>query len=250
MTGKEPKKYDDAFGEELRGYYEDKEDFEIIEREDGYFGAPGESAVYFSEFKDWFPIEKEAIKHAFGRVLDIGCGAGRHALYLQKKGCDVTGIDKSPLAIKIAKARGVKKINLMPIDEIGKFKRGSFDSIIMMGNNFGLFGGYKKAKNLLRIMYEITSDDSVLIFSTLDPYQTKEKEHLEYHRQNKARGRMGGQVRIRVRYKKFIGEWFDYLFVSRDEMKDILKDTGWKVVKFIKPKGLLYIAIVKKEKHI
>ena len=36
--------------------------------------------------QNWHLTEKKAIKYARGRVLDIGCGAGRHALYLQDKG--------------------------------------------------------------------------------------------------------------------------------------------------------------------
>ncbi len=45
-----------------------------------------------------------------GRVLDVGCGAGRHSLYLQKKGFDVLGIDVSPLAVKVCRLKGVKKL--------------------------------------------------------------------------------------------------------------------------------------------
>ena len=75
---------------------------EIVERDDNFIDGKRDGYggdVYFSEYRDWLPIEKKAIKYAHGRVLDVGCGAGRHALYLQKKGLEVTGIDTSPLAI-------------------------------------------------------------------------------------------------------------------------------------------------------
>ncbi len=49
---------------------------------------------------------------------------------------------------------------------------------------------------------------------------------------------MGGQVRIRVRYEKYVTPWFDYLLVSREEMSDILKGTGWKIERFLPPPGL------------
>jgi 2-polyprenyl-3-methyl-5-hydroxy-6-metoxy-1,4-benzoquinol methylase len=74
-----------------------------------------------------------------GRVLDVCCGVDRHLLHFQEKGFDVLGIDASPLAIKICKLRGLKKPRVKPIEDVD-FKRGSFDTIIMMGNNFGLFG--------------------------------------------------------------------------------------------------------------
>jgi 2-polyprenyl-3-methyl-5-hydroxy-6-metoxy-1,4-benzoquinol methylase len=41
-----------------------------------------------------------------GRVLDVGCGAGRHSLYLQEKGFDVLGTDISPLASESASLGG------------------------------------------------------------------------------------------------------------------------------------------------
>ena len=92
------------------------------------------------------PIDKKAIAYARGRVLDVGCGAGRHALYLQKKGMDVTGIDVSPLAVKICRLRGLRKTQVLSFEQIDKFPVNSFDTVMMMGNNFGLFGGFKKPR--------------------------------------------------------------------------------------------------------
>ena len=57
---------------------------------------------------------------------------------------------------------------------------------------------------------------------------------------------MSGQLKIRIRYRKFIGEWFDYLFVSKDEMQKILEKTRWKIKKFIDSKGSSYVAIIEK----
>lgn len=163
-----------------------------------------------------------------GRILDIGCGAGRHSLYLQHKGFDVLGIDSSPLAIKVCKLRGLKKARVMPIEELN-FKPNSFDTVIMMGSNFGLFGSFQKAKRLLKKLYKMTSENGLIIASTRDTYKTDNPDHLEYHKLNKQRGRMPGQLRLRIRFRKCVGRWFDYLIVSKKEMEDILKGTGWKI---------------------
>jgi 2-polyprenyl-3-methyl-5-hydroxy-6-metoxy-1,4-benzoquinol methylase len=48
-----------------------------------------------------FSVYEEAMQFVKGRVLDVGCGEGRHSLYLQEKWFDVLGIDISPLAIKV-----------------------------------------------------------------------------------------------------------------------------------------------------
>ncbi len=236
---------EDAYGQEIYSYFQGKESVEIVERSDGYINFSSGTRMYFSEYKDWDKNEKEAIKYAKDRVLDIGCGAGRHSLYLQKRGLDVLGIDNSPLAVKVSKLRGLKRAKVIPITQIN-FRPDSFDAILMMGNNFGLFGSFRRAKWLLKKLYRMTSDDAVIIAQANDVYGTTAPEHLEYHKQNRKLGRMSGQLRIRIRFKKFVGKWFDYLLVSKDEMKNILKDTGWEIKKFIDSKSSVYAAIIKK----
>jgi len=237
---------EDAYGQEILTYYEGREVSEIVERDDGYFDAIVYGPkMYFSDYDEWNSIQKRAMDFVNGRVLDIGCGAGRHSLYLQKKGFDVLGIDNSPLAIKVCKLRGLKKTKVMPIEDID-FKPDSFDTIIMMGNNFGLFGSFKKAQRLLKKIHKMTSRNALIITETRDPYKTDNPDHLEYHRLNKEKGRMGGQVKIRIRFRKYVGRWFDYLMVSKEEMKEILIGTGWKIKKFIDSDNSEYIAIIKK----
>ena len=241
----------DAYGAELWDYYKTKEDKrEIVERDDKFIdgrrdGYGGD--VYFSEYKDWAPIEKKAIKYVRGRVLDVGCGAGRHALYLQKMGLHVTGIDTSPLATKICKLRGLRKAHVLSFDHIDKFKEDSFDTIIFMGNNFGLFGGFQKAKKQLRKLYRITSRYARIIATTTDPYKTHNPIHLRYQRLNRRRGRMPGQLRIRIRHGDIIGPWFDYLLASKDEVKKIVAGTGWKIKTFIEHKEPRFAVVIDKQ---
>jgi hypothetical protein len=116
----------------------------------------------------------------------------------------------------------------------------------MMGNNFGLFGSFSKARRLLRAMHRITSGDARIVAETLDPYRTKNPNHLAYHRRNRRRGRMSGQIRLRVRFGRLKGNWFDYLFVSKDELIAILDGTGWRLVKTLRSPGAVYIAVIEK----
>jgi SAM-dependent methyltransferase len=238
----------DAFGSELMAAYKaaGNAGWEIIERDDGLMDASAGPHRYFSDYSDWSKSERQAIKLARGRVLDIGCGAGRFALYLQRAGVEVTAIDNSPGAIKICRLRGVKKAMVRPIAEIGKFRPGSFDTAILMGNNFGLFGGLRQAKRLLKDLFKITSNQGQIIADATDPYQTSEPAHLQYFKFNRSRGRMPGQLRLRIRHKKVIGQWFDYLFVSQKEMKEILDGTGWQIRKIFSDDGPSYIAVIVK----
>jgi len=52
-------------------------------------------------------IDKGIVKPC--KAIDLGCGAGNYAVYLASRGFDVTGVDFSPEAIKIAKQNAKKK---------------------------------------------------------------------------------------------------------------------------------------------
>ena len=243
----------DAYGAELWDYYKTRErKREIVERDDHYIDSSrtGYGAdLYFAEYRDWSPVEKKAIQHAQGRVLDVGCGAGRHALYLQKKGLAVTGIDTSPLAIKICKLRGLKNARVLSFDQVGKFRDNSFDTVILMGNNLGLFGSLIKANRLLGKLQRVTSAAAVIIATSTDPYKTANPAHRAYLKLNRERGRMPGQLRIRIRHGNVIGPWFDYLLASKREVKKIVAGTGWRITKVIEAKGPSYALVIAKERR-
>ncbi len=140
----------------------------------------------------------------------------------------------------------------MSIAQLGP-RLGRFDTILMLGNGFGLFGSPVLARRLLRGFLKMTNPGAKIIAESLDPYKPKDPFHLQYHKLNEKRGRMPGQIRIRIRYKKYSTPWFDYLLVSKEEMERIVDDTGWTVRRFISTggqrvssRGLAYLAIIQR----
>ena len=106
MTGP---KVGDAYGEMLRAGFalaSARAMVEIVERDDGLIRA-ATAERYFAEPADWVPFERQALELAAGRVLDVGCGAGRFALALQARGLPVTALDVSPGAAYVSRQRGV-----------------------------------------------------------------------------------------------------------------------------------------------
>ncbi len=237
---------EDAYGQVAWAYYNGNEVYEIAERDDGYISASSYPKIYFSGYDEWAPYEKKAMEYVKGRVIDIGCGAGRHSLFLQEKGFDVLGIDVSPLAVKVCKLRGLRKAQVMSIDEVN-FKPNSFDTILMMGSNFGLFGSFRKSQRLLKKFYKMTSKAAFIVAATNDVYKTDNPAHLNYQKANREKGRMSGQLKLRIRYQKYATPWFDYLMVSKEEMKTILEGTGWRIKQFIDSEGSNYVAIIEKK---
>src|SRR5262245_27666164 len=241
------KSIEDAYGEVLLSQYHSRTTTaEFIERDDNYLDTGSQPGLYFLEYDQWSPLEQQAIGRVTGRVLDIGCGAGRHSLYLQRKGFVVTAIDNSPGAIEVCKLRGLQNAIIKPITEIDDFDADSFDTLLMLGNNFGLFGDAENAKLILKKMFRITSPEAQIIAGTRNPYLTDIPEHLEYHGFNRRRGRMPGQIRMRVRFGKAVGAWFDYLFVSPEEMRGMLEDTDWQIKEFIGSSEPNYFALLTK----
>ena len=236
---------EDAYGAAILDHWREECGYEIVERDDGWIDYSEGPPAYFAPYQDWTPHQREAIGLARGRVLDIGCGAGRHSLHLQERGHDVAGIDTSPSAIEVCRKRGLKNAIVMSVTKIGT-ELGTFDTILMLGNNFGLFGGYGGARWLLRRFKSITPENGRIIAESLDPYATENPDHFAYHRRNRNRGRMAGQLRLRVRYGAFKTPWFDYLLVSKNGMEGILRGTGWAVSCFVDHGNGLNIAIIER----
>ncbi len=245
----------DGYGAAIWDYLQGRGGYEIIERDDGFFGPSSGPPAYFAAFKDWPKPQKRGIRLARGRVLDIGCGAGRVGLYLQEKGLKVTGIDISPLAIRTCRARGLKDARVMGIGELPG-GLGTFDTIVLYGNNFGLFGTPERAKRLLRRFHGMTGPRARIIAESNDVHprrgvrptvaQGEMRCHLAYQKNNRKRGRLPGQLRIRVRYLRYVTPWFDYLLVSKGEMAKIVAGTGWQIARTFDAGTSIYVAVLEK----
>lgn len=218
--------------------------FQMTERDDGHIDAT-ETRVYFTSFRQWSIDERRAMRYVRGRVLDIGCGAGRHSIYLQKRGFDVIGIDVSPLALRVSRLRGLRRTAQASVTHVNSHL-GVFDTILMLGNNFGLFGNRRRAQTLLRRWHRITRPGARIIAQSRDPYAAASPSHRAYHRRNLERGRMCGQIRMRVRYQDRATPWFDYLIASKMEMRQIVAGTGWRIRRFLPSGGPLYSAIIER----
>lgn len=126
-------------------------------------------AYLFRSYKEMPKLEKKALNLSKGRILDVGCGAGSHSLYLQnEKNLEVTSIDISENAILACQLRGLKNAKVQNILDI---ENETFDTILLLMNGTGIFGTLtetskylQKLKSLLAPNGQILIDSSDIIY--------------------------------------------------------------------------------------
>jgi len=178
--------------------------------------------TFFRE-KDQFPkIEKDAFKYCKGKTLDVGAGGGPHALYLQKKGLDITGLDISDKAVEVMQKRGLNAV----CASIFEYHDSSFDTILMMMNGIGVAGELSALGILLRHLKSILKPGGQILFDSTDiDYVTSFDRALstlripfpEYY----------GIVHYQLEYKDKKGEIYPWLFIDKKTMKRIAEENGY-----------------------
>ncbi|HZB85992.1 MAG TPA: methyltransferase domain-containing protein [Gaiellaceae bacterium] len=236
---------EDAYGRLLLDHLEGRPAQEIVERDDGFIAANQGPAAYFAPYGSWPSVERRAMRYVRGRVLDVGCGAGRAALRLQERGHELVAVDISPLAVEVARRRGVLDAREVPFERVDA-SLGIFDTVLMLGNNFGLVGSAGGARRALRRLHGLTSARGRVVAESNDPSRTDDPAHLGYQKRNRERGRLPGHLRLRVRHRELATPWFDYLIVSPADLEALADGTGWRPHRLIRDEGSLYVAVLEK----
>ena len=128
---------DDIFGQALLDYHRGNYTEDLWTETS--ISEPDEMPLpyLFRSYEEMPAIERTALDESRGKILDVGCGAGNHALYLQGKGLQVSAIDESRGAIEVSKDRGIKNSrNVRLLD----FSEGTYDTILLLMNGTGIFG--------------------------------------------------------------------------------------------------------------
>ncbi|MZE81428.1 class I SAM-dependent methyltransferase [Streptomyces xinghaiensis] len=217
--------------------------FEVVERDDGFIIAQ-DAGIYFAPPGEWPPTEQWAVERARGRVLDVGCGAGRHGLALREAGLDVLGVDSSPGAAEVARERGLDVLEARFTELPARLPDGAgpFDTFLLLGNGTGLLGTPAQARETLGALAEVAAPGAVILGDGLDVPVPPDR--AAYERWNAERGRPEGFVRIRLRDRLLVGEWFDYAMISPDDLGRVLAGTRWDLAS-VERAGVRYLATLR-----
>ena len=168
----------------------------------------------FRSFNEMPKLEKKALQLCKGKVLDVGCGAGSHSLYLQKKGFQVTAIDISENAIKACKLRGLNDVRAQNILVL---ENESFDTILLLMNGTGIFRTLLETSNYLqKIKSLLNPNGQILIDSSDIIYMFDEDADGSYL--VPADGYYG-ELTFTISYKNETEESFPWLYLDYNTLK-------------------------------
>ncbi|MFD1816310.1 Methyltransferase domain-containing protein [Pseudarcicella hirudinis] len=71
------------------------------------------------------------------QIMDLACGKGRHSIYLNQKGFNVTGLDLSPQSIEYAQQFANERLHFHVHDMRDFFAEREFDFVLNMFTSFG-----------------------------------------------------------------------------------------------------------------
>lgn len=169
----------------------------------------------FRDFKKMPALEQKALKLCKGNILDIGCGAGSHSLYLQKKGFDVTALDQSPGAIETCQLRGIEHTVLQGIQD---FKLQKYDTLLMLMNGIGIVGKLKNIDQFLSHLKSLlTPKGQILLDSSDIIYMYDEDEDGGYWIPDDQN--YYGEVTFEMEYRGERSEPLDWLYLDYNTLQ-------------------------------
>ncbi|KGO85200.1 methyltransferase [Flavobacterium rivuli WB 3.3-2 = DSM 21788] len=161
-------------------------------------------------------LEQKALQMASGKVLDVGCGAGSHSLYLQnERGMDVTAIDISANAIEACKRRGIKNTIAGDVME----HEGGYDTILLLMNGAGMCGKLKRISGFLYKLKSLLNEGGQILLDSSDIiYMFDEDEDggkwipsdIDYY----------GEVIFNVTYKGEKEKPFNWMYIDYNTLQN------------------------------
>lgn len=205
----------------IKHYYESGERTLIkVHTVDGEI-TPYPAELFFREYDDFSIFDEAACHEAYGRVLDVGAGAGCISKFLQDLGFEVTAIEISPEAVDVMRKRGIKDARAGDFFDLGTGE--SWDTILLLMNGIGFVGQLdgldrflEKAKGLLRPGGQILFDSSDLALSELGGQDFTGAE-----------SKYSGEVWYQLEYQSIKGAPYYWLYIDQGTMQQYAEAAGY-----------------------
>ena len=228
----------DIFGNAIRDFFSNQytEDISVHAEDfdDDYIPIP----YLFRTYEEMPPIEQKALNLCKGKVLDIGCGAGSHSLYLQNElHLDVSAIDISEGAIEICKKRGIKNAHIQDVYTITDEK---FDTLLLLMNGSGIIGTLDRIDHFFtHIKTLLTKNGQILLDSSDLSYLFEEDDggfwvdiSAKYY----------GEMTYTLGYKNQKSLPFDWLYLDYNTLQNAANTHGFITELILEGENKAYLA--------
>jgi SAM-dependent methyltransferase len=206
----------DLFGKAILDYQTNNSSEDLV-TETSISEADDMSVSYlFRSLSEMPKIEQEALKMCHGKILDVGCGAGSHSLYLENEMVfEVTSIDISEKAIQACKLRGLKNARVQNVLDLENEK---FDTILLLMNGTGIFGTLKEtSKYLQKLKSLLNPNGQILIDSSDIIYMFDQNDDGSYLIPADA---YYGELTFTIQYKGETEETFPWLYLDYNTLQN------------------------------
>jgi SAM-dependent methyltransferase len=182
-----------------------------------------ETEEYFTLEGALAELDAIAIERCRGRVLDVGAGAGRHALALQARGLAVVAIDVSPIAVALCRARGVRDARVCDVMRLDSEEPlGRLDTILFGMQTIGVAGGVGTLGRLLGRLAAVLAPGGELLVDS-----SALREAWEGDDSDTTPGR--GEIVLSTRYRGWRGEPFPWLYLSEQDLRGVAAEAGFEM---------------------
>ena len=172
-------------------------------------------------------LEHEALELCRGRVLDLGAGAGRHALDLQASGHAVVAVDPLAEAVEIMRDRGISDVRRGDLSAVSGER---FDTVLMLMNGLGVVGDLHGLGCLLEELPNHLNPGGRLVCDSADLAAVLSKESPELLGQLMSPDLYLGEVEFSLRYGSLEGPSYPWLFVDPETLGIIARAAGFDVM--------------------
>ena len=176
----------------------------------------------FRNLEEMPMLEQKALSLAKGKVLDVGAGAGCHALALQAQSIAVKAIDISPLSCEAMELRGV--MNAECINLFDEHLETGFDTILLLMNGTGIAGKIENLPALFNRLKALLNKGGQILIDSSDIKYIYENEDGSFDINLNAA--YYGEVDYQMVYKDVKGDSFDWLYVDFPLLKSIAESCG------------------------
>jgi SAM-dependent methyltransferase len=201
----------------------------------------------FRSYDQMPAIEQKALELCRGSVLDIGCGAGIHSLYLQSKAIAVTALDHSKGAIEVCKAKGISSFELADINTFRTTVK--YDTLLLLMNGIGLAGSLTNLAGFLTHLKTFMKEDGQLILDSSDVIYMFDQDDDGGYWIDASQGYYG-ETNFKMRYKDQESESFPWLYIDFESLKEIASDCGFNVELILKGDHYDYLAGLSLKPHL